>query len=174
MFTQIYKHIKYRSNNTCTHLLLFGQIPLGVMDKDETKIRDMIDVVEAYHQYVPENPRTGKPIPILLYGDGLSCERVNDAQNSRINADNAWDRLDGIQPAIQEWHRRALQLQVHILLIFFYAPPYLLFIIIYLCCVNIMEHLLCNTLIYFYLDNHCAGHGYIPLIIKMHVIQYKR
>ena len=49
---------------------------------------------------------------ILLFGDGLSSERVHDAQISRSDHDDSVGRLEGLHPAIQEWHHRALCLQV--------------------------------------------------------------
>jgi hypothetical protein len=85
-------------------------VPLGVLNKDEAKVVDMIDIMENYHKLVPR--RGEEPVPTILYGDGLSCERANDARNARINADNPWARLEGIEPAIQEWHRRAIQMTV--------------------------------------------------------------
>ncbi|CAC5380602.1 unnamed protein product [Mytilus coruscus] len=64
-------------------------IPLGVLDKDETKIADMVDIMENYHKYVLGS-REEDPITIPLFVEGLSVERSYDAQNARINADNAW------------------------------------------------------------------------------------
>lgn len=81
------------------------------MDKDEARVRDMIDILEHYQQYVPVQ-KDGRPVPTVLFGDGLSCERAHDAQVGRSNHDDAMSRLEGIHPAIQEWHHRALCLQV--------------------------------------------------------------
>ena len=76
----------------------------------------MIDIMVDYLQYIPVRP-DNHPNPGILYGDGLSSERGHDAQVSRSNHDNYTDRLDGIHPAIQEWHHRAVCLQVIILFI---------------------------------------------------------
>ncbi|XP_030830182.1 uncharacterized protein LOC115919849 [Strongylocentrotus purpuratus] len=84
-------------------------VPLGVLEKDESKVSDMIDVLDYLHRYVPGDK---SPIPVVLYGDQLSCERVRDAMGARINEDTPWDRLSGLQPAIQEWHKRLLMLTV--------------------------------------------------------------
>lgn len=62
----------------------------------------------TYHKYVPGNPDE-EPIAIPLFGDALSVERANDAQNARVNAGNAWQQL---HPCIQEWHKRVILLQV--------------------------------------------------------------
>ena len=61
----------------------------------------------------PGKKRDGSPAGILLYGDGLSCERVGDAPLARITAANPWDRLQAFTPAIQEWHKRGILLEVH-------------------------------------------------------------
>lgn len=81
------------------------------MDKDESRVADTIDIVNEYHKYVPMKP-DGSPLIIPLHADGLSCERVNDAQNARVNGTTKWQQLQGMIPNIQEWHKRCLLLQV--------------------------------------------------------------
>lgn len=56
-----------------------------MLDKDESRIADMVDIMDVYHKYVPGR-REGEPVVIPLFGDGLSIERAYDAQNARINA----------------------------------------------------------------------------------------
>ena len=87
------------------------QIPLGVLDKDETKITDMTDIMKEYTQYVPHK-RDGSPLVLPLYGDGLSVERSYDAQTAMINAAGPFLQLQGLHPSIQEWHKRGILLQV--------------------------------------------------------------
>lgn len=53
------------------------------------------------------------PFPLVLFCDDLSCERVEGAQMARIYGEDSWDRLDMFEPAIQEWHRRLMYLQVN-------------------------------------------------------------
>ena len=79
--------------------------------KNEASTGEMCDIMVNYHQYVPEKPN-GSPFKLPLYCDGLSCERGHDAAISRCNAESAWDRLEGLVPSIQEWHRRQLQMEV--------------------------------------------------------------
>ncbi|XP_069114331.1 LOW QUALITY PROTEIN: uncharacterized protein [Argopecten irradians] len=85
-------------------------IPLGVLDKDESKVGDTIDIMDTYQQYVPLKPN-GNPLKTILHADGLSCERGNDAQNARINGATAWQQLQGLHMNIQEWHKRCILLQ---------------------------------------------------------------
>ena len=47
----------------------------------------------------------------MVYGDGLSCERGNDACKARSNGLNPWERLEGCDPGIQEFHKEILLLQ---------------------------------------------------------------
>lgn len=70
------------------------------MDKDESKIGDAIDIVNEYHKYVPLKP-DGSPLTLPLHADGLSCERVNDAQNARINGTTKWLQLQGLSPTFR-------------------------------------------------------------------------
>ena len=70
----------------------------------------MVDVLEEYHKYVSVTQE--QPLVLPLYGDQLSVERAFDAQNARINANGPWTKLQGLHPSIQEWHKRAIILQV--------------------------------------------------------------
>ena len=71
----------------------------------------MIEIMEDYRNYVPQEAN-GEPLPIVLFCDGLSCERAAGAQRARINGADKWARLDMLEPAVQEWHRRLMFLQV--------------------------------------------------------------
>lgn len=42
------------------------------MDKDETTIGGVIDIVNEYHKYLPLKPN-GPPLTLPLHADGLSC-----------------------------------------------------------------------------------------------------
>ena len=86
-------------------------MPLGVLRKDEAKIAEMIQILDHYHDFIPQKV-DGSPMKTLLFGDGLSCERVNDSQNARIDSENDWERLQGTIPAIQDWHCRLIILEV--------------------------------------------------------------
>ena len=62
------------------------------------------------HQYVPKNSDTMHIIP--CHGDGLSAERMRDCQWHNSGAATAEDRLDGLIPVPQDFHKRMLLLQV--------------------------------------------------------------
>ena len=79
---------------------------------DETKIAEMINISENYHENVPEKP-DGNLLTIPLMCDGFSVDKVNDAKNARINAEHPKDRLEGLLPCAQEWHKRLAFLEVN-------------------------------------------------------------
>ena len=83
---------------------------MGVLSKEETKTSDMVDILSSYHDYVP--CRDGKPITTILYGDGLSCVHVRDAQSEAVDVTDSQKRLDGLYPTVQEWHKHCLLLEV--------------------------------------------------------------
>ena len=66
--------------------------------------------MEHLHQYVPCVDDALEQVP--CFGDGLSIERMNDEQHSRVCADSAKDRLKGLIPSPQEFHKSMLLLQV--------------------------------------------------------------
>ena len=56
---------------------------MGVLHKDENCTGDMIDILQYYqNNFVPV--QEGNPVPIVLYGDGLSCERAHDTQKAEL------------------------------------------------------------------------------------------
>jgi hypothetical protein len=61
-------------------------------------------------QYIP---RTEEDVlPVITYGDDLSCERLNDALMARSNGAIVLDRLQGLQTKVKEFHKRMLLMQV--------------------------------------------------------------
>lgn len=82
---------------------------LGVFDVDPSSTQGAISIYETLQQYVPSIH--GTPYTTIVYGDGLSCERGNDAHKARSNGLNPWERLEGCQPGAQEFHKEMLLLQ---------------------------------------------------------------
>ena len=88
-------------------------MPIGVLNKDEATTAGMIDIMDHYKKYVPVDS-DNNPMKFILYCDGLSCERMEGAQRARVNGADAMARLDMFEPAIQEWHRRLMFVQVYL------------------------------------------------------------
>ena len=84
-------------------------INLGVFNENPSSTAGAIGIYERLQQYVPNI--NSKPYTTLVYGDGLSCERGNDAHRARANGLNEWERLEGLEPAAQEFHKEMLLLQ---------------------------------------------------------------
>jgi hypothetical protein len=84
---------------------------LGVIQENPSSIAGTITILERLQKYVPVLADT--PIPVVVYGDALSCERHNDAHMARVTADTPLTRLEGVEPSPQEFHKRMLLLQVN-------------------------------------------------------------
>ena len=81
-------------------------INLGVFNENPSSTAGAIGIYEKLQQYIPSIK--DKPYTSIVYGDGLSCERGNDA---RSNGLNPWERLEGLEPSPQEFHKEMLLLQ---------------------------------------------------------------
>ncbi|CAC5390892.1 unnamed protein product [Mytilus coruscus] len=68
-----------------------------------------IAILEKLHKYVPIS--NAKLNTCGVYGDGLTFERHNEAHNARAGGRTAEDRLEGLEPCPQEFHKRMLLLQ---------------------------------------------------------------
>ena len=51
---------------------------------------------------------------LLFMGDQLTVERARNVVKSRVNATSPADALEGLQPAICDWHAECVLLQVHV------------------------------------------------------------
>ena len=83
---------------------------LGVFDEDPSTVQGAIGIYERLQKYVPDID--GKPYPTVLYGDGLSCFLGDSAHNARAHSATSRERLEGLEPAAQEFHKEMILLQV--------------------------------------------------------------
>ncbi|XP_061162619.1 uncharacterized protein LOC133171838 [Saccostrea echinata] len=84
-------------------------INLGVCQENPSTTTGTIKIMEQLHEYVP---RQGDELfQLICFGDGLSCERHNDAHMARSNGESMLSRLQGLQPQVQEFHKRMLLMQ---------------------------------------------------------------
>jgi len=91
-------------------------INLGVFDVDPSSTQGAITIYENLQRHVPSI--NGKPYTSAVFGDGLSCERGNDAHRARANGLNPWERLERCEPSAQEFHKEMLLLQDYYDLLF--------------------------------------------------------
>ena len=90
----------------------YFQINLGVINENPASIRGVATIMDELHKQVPARS-PDDCIPIVCYGDGLSIERMHDVQEARASALSVASRLEGLYPCPQDFHRRALLLQVN-------------------------------------------------------------
>ncbi|WAR07742.1 YNG1-like protein [Mya arenaria] len=82
---------------------------IGIIEDNPASIPGVISILDKLHAYVPTDGH--RLFKIVTWGDGLSCERHVDSQNARANARSPRDRLEGLEPSPQEFHKRMLLLQ---------------------------------------------------------------
>ncbi len=89
----------------------------------------MIDALDILHHNVPTKRTThdfqlasGEPYPIeihrfhhlLIGGNQLTVARVRGARRLRSNSNDGTARLEGLEPAVEDWHTRVIFLQVSV------------------------------------------------------------
>ena len=91
--------------------LIHLQINLGVCQENPSTTAGTIRILENLQQYVPN--KDGNLLKLVVFGDGFSCERHNDAHMARSNRATDFDKLQGLEPQVQEFHKRMLLMQVN-------------------------------------------------------------
>jgi hypothetical protein len=76
------------------------------MNKNEAKTEDMVEIMAHYQNYCPVI--NDKIKPIILGGDGLTCERAHDAWLARSDGLTDKDRLNGLIIKAEDWHKNAI------------------------------------------------------------------
>ena len=67
-------------------------------------------IMDHLQNYCPK--LDDKVFQIPVHGDALSVERMVKAQQLRVASSTAEDRLEGLEPIPQEFHKRGIILQV--------------------------------------------------------------
>ena len=98
-------------------------MPLGVLFKLEQKHEDMPSIMESTQQDVPftmvqrvvhavtkgEEDVTVEEAqfhPLLFSGNQLTAERSRSCKTSRDNSDMPHERLDRLEPVVEDWHAK--------------------------------------------------------------------
>eukprot|EP00731_Ephydatia_muelleri_P006937 Em0003g1185a len=102
-------------------------VPLGIILKNENKIDEMTEILTDLHQYVPcvtqeesASLSTGQVVTkkteymhrILIGGDQLTVARMRSAINIKNNSWTATGRLEGFIPVAEDWHTKAIYLDM--------------------------------------------------------------
>ncbi len=85
-------------------------INLGVVDADPSSTAGTIHIMTHLQDYVPLVGDQVHRLP--CNGDGLSVERMIHAQRARVRGHTLLDRLGGLVPTPQEFHKEGILLQV--------------------------------------------------------------
>lgn len=82
----------------------------------------MVDILETTQEYVPCIPysseqclSTGRTVTVerarmhrvLVGGDQLTAARVRAAKKAKLNGETPLSRLEGVIPAVEDWHTKA-------------------------------------------------------------------
>lgn len=81
------------------------------MQENPSSTAGVINIIEKLHEYVPKG-QDDSLHTIPCHGDQLSIERHVDAQRARSGAATPEERLEGLEPSPQEFHKQMLILQV--------------------------------------------------------------
>ena len=102
-------------------------MPLGVQLLNENKIDEMAKIMESLQKYVPMREATGtmilpnrsvlefddtKAFGVLFGGDQLTIARARGAAALRCNHETLSDRLEGLEPVVEDWHARLTLMKV--------------------------------------------------------------
>jgi hypothetical protein len=63
------------------------------------------------HKYVPSK-QSGAPFNIICHGDQLSVERMVDAKLAMAASEHPSDKLEGLVPRPQNFHKQCIVMQV--------------------------------------------------------------
>lgn len=115
---------------------MYLQVPLGIIDKNENHVAEMMKIMAEMQKYVPcekqkivyEHNGTQAEIedmvvhPVLFGGDQLTVQRARAAQIACANETLATERLEGLVPVFEDWHTKMTLLTVshHSILIYTY------------------------------------------------------
>lgn len=75
---------------------------LGVLSKDENVTKDIKEIMQFLHQFVPNNDTETQHV--LSFGDELTCEREHNAQEDQRDAPTIAKRMAGLIPCIADFH----------------------------------------------------------------------
>ena len=85
---------------------------MGILHTDPASTAGSIEVLQHGQKYVPK--RNGEELELLVSGDGLSVERMLQAQRAMSGGEFPCDRLEYAWPCPQEFHKDILLLTVTI------------------------------------------------------------
>ena len=83
---------------------------LDVLMKNEAKHTDMIDIMTVMHNYLGDGYADGRVV--VSGGDHLTCERQIGSQRHLMCGNTRRDRLELLEPVVENWHALVCLLNV--------------------------------------------------------------
>ena len=83
---------------------------LDVLMKNEAKHTDMIDIMTVMHNYLGDGYADGHVV--VSGGDHLTCERQIGSQRHLMCGNTRRDRLELLEPVVEDWHALVCLLNV--------------------------------------------------------------
>jgi hypothetical protein len=77
-------------------------VVLDALMKNETKHKDMLDIMTTMQDYLGKDYPDDKPV--LSGGDQLTCERQVGAQRHLMCGNTVKERLECLKPMAEDWH----------------------------------------------------------------------
>lgn len=109
-------------------MVIYVQVPLGILPKCENKYEDMISIMEHAQQYVPSSTKNVEiDLPaieeklsihvtefhkVLFGGDQLTAKRARGSQRIRCNSIEPLEQISGLVPTSEDWHTKVCFLSV--------------------------------------------------------------
>lgn len=77
-------------------------VVLDVLMKNETVHKDMVEILKVMQSYLGDDyPQERR---VVSGGDHLTCERQIGAQRHMMDGNTQWERLEILEPVVQDWH----------------------------------------------------------------------
>ena len=114
-------------------------VVLDVLMKNETKHKDMLEIMTTLQEYLGESYPDDRPV--LSGGDQLTCERQVGAQRHMMCGNTARERLELLKPVVEDWHCLVAFIGVSVNLYIIHVHNVCTF------CIKLFTHLHLHTLV---------------------------
>ena len=86
------------------------KVPQGIIEENPASAKGVVEIMKHLKRFSPSSG--DKQYPNLCNGDKLSVERMVQARIAMAGSEDPGNRLVGLEPTPQEFHKRCLMLQV--------------------------------------------------------------
>ena len=86
-----------------------------MISENPSSTAGVTQIVKTLMNHCPVND--DKLAQIACHGDGLSVERMLDCQKHNATGETSFDRLEGVLPVPQDFHKRIILMQVVVIIL---------------------------------------------------------